>query len=1586
MPANEQTWRDQKRMHVIFGMSSLIMLFATIWMLVADHNREWKKYQRGFRRLEQYTTTGRIIEERSASYYAEEARLEAALESAHSRPPAEDVVREFLAKANEVNPETKKSRAEENGYNVKRVQTALEALSHVESREGAKAVEARATLLDAMQAIVNIAKQNEDNRQSALKFRRADLEVERSNFEITVRDAKPQAVMEAAEEGFEKVQADVDALDAAYREAGDHRKALQNYLAQARADETAAAKALDEHRTNLRRLDEARLERTNTLGKAFLEGPIFDAFGRPLKVDNIWLPQLTWFNNFRDVARFDRCTTCHQGIDKTAPGSAVAPGYEPTHLIDGVKLATPIEAPTLTEDDEPLLEEAAAKVRWTAQKEQVKKEKTIQLKLDHAYGFELAEQGVFERNDATISVVRPKTAAADALLEPGDVIAMINDVKIIDRDRALKYLLETVDWGRPLTLQIRRGIPHPYSSHPRLDLFVGSLSPHKLGDVGCTICHEGQGTATQFKWASHTPDTPKQMDEWSREHGWFHNHNWLFPMNPARFIESGCLKCHHEVAELEPSQRFPDPPAPKLMQGYNLIRQFGCFGCHEINGFDGPTKRRGPDLRAEPAYFAAAAQLLTDPALAKGKLDAKAWPAGGEIRRLAREVIDHPELEQPRKRLAEWIRDDEALASPAAPGKGDDAADENATSDTPSTKPHLGAESHKLATILGADDATPGPFRKVGPSLRYLAQKVDLHFLFSWIKDPTDFRPSTKMPRFFGLYDHLVPEPLIDEKTGKPKLGADGKVVLGMSMGRVKSEQFEPVEIRAISEYLLANSERQPFDFVEFVAGAAPPSVERGKQLFEVRGCLACHEHKDFPNAHKPFASVATAPTQDDGATQEAPAESHAVDHGAESTVQHTQGPDLSRIGAKLRRHGDAGDDRGERWLYSWVREPNRYHARTVMPNTFLDHKTFWEQADDGGNPTDSARDITAYLLKSQGWEGQEVPKLVDSDLDELAALYLAAAYSKRQANDILANGIDPKQAQEIKGDEALLVRDGEDASHDELRRKKLLYVGRRTISRLGCSGCHDIPGFEDAKPIGTGLADWGRKETSKLAFEMIAEYLNVRPPAAAHGNGADAANHGGHEAGEHGVSINDMDGDTGFFVESLLHHQREGFLWQKLREPRSYDYMKTENKPYIDRLRMPKFNFSQAEIEAVMTFVLGLVAEPPAAKYLYQPTPRRKAIVEGEQLLTKYNCVGCHTVKMETWEFDYDPAKFPGPLAFKDYPFLAPHFTPRQLDDSTKKDRRGLGHAVVTGGVPAPTLQEDDEGNFYQFFLWEPVAIDGKVWTVASDVPVPVDKLRKVRPPHGGEFARYVEPVALKFGKPSKEAEAWGYVPPPLVREGAKVQTGWLHDFLLDPVSLRPKVVLRMPKFNMSSAEAGKLVNYFAAVDGVDAPYEYHRPGGGEMLSDDESQQLNDALTLVTEASTYCVKCHLIGDYVPPKDAQGPNLARIYQRLRPEYLREWMAKPATKLPYTGMPNNFPRDHVPGQPDLKDPNETLRTKLFPGTSEDALDGVVALLLNYDTYMSQQKSIKAMVKQPPEPAADATTEVRSADDGETAGGN
>ena len=100
-----------------------------------------------------------------------------------------------------------------------------------------------------------------------------------------------------------------------------------------------------------------------------------------------------------------------------------------------------------------------------------------------------------------------------------------------------------------------------------------------------------------------------------------------------------------------------------------------------------------------------------------------------------------------------------------------------------------------------------------------------------------------------------------------------------------------------------------------------------------------------------------------------------------------------------------------------------------------------------------------------------------------------------------------------------------------------------------------------------------------------------------------------------------------------------------------------------------------------------------------------------------------------------------------------------------------------------------------------------------------------------------------------------------------------------------------------------------------------------------------------------YCVKCHHLGDFQPEGaiSAQAPQLDRVYRRLRPDYLRNWIANPQRILPYTPMPVNFPPDKPASQ------------DLFHGTSEEQLFAVVDLLLNYDTYMKNRQSIRPLIQ-------------------------
>ncbi|HKD35716.1 MAG TPA: hypothetical protein VKB78_02920, partial [Pirellulales bacterium] len=577
------------------------------------------------------------------------------------------------------------------------------------------------------------------------------------------------------------------------------------------------------------------------------------------------------------------------------------------------------------------------------------------------------------------------------------------------------------------------------------------------------------------------------------------------------------------------------------------------------------------------------------------------------------------------------------------------------------------------------------------------------------------------------------------------------------------------------------------------------------------------------------------------------------------------------------------------------------------------------------------------------------------------------------------------------------------DEEHKARIDRTLQYVGRRSIGKYGCYGCHDIPGFEDAKPIGTALADWGRKLPARLAFEQIEEYLTRSPhgrqslgitdakpaeSAAAMSTASAAsetASHEGHiaaaETESPEFSLDQIkDPDIKFFTDKLLREEREGFLWQKLRAPRSYDFKKTENKKYNERLRMPKFHFAETEqanqdkIEQVMTFVLGLVSEPPPPAFVYHPTGPKEAIVSGKKVLEKFNCAGCHILEMERWDLEFKPGELGKTPSVIDFPFVMARFDSKQIDDSKQLNRRGLLKATVFGmpkvdlqGAPKIEAVEDEDHPdraavpTSTFMNFQAALIDGGDRVVGKDLQIPMPSVARRYPALGGFLARYALPFAVSADEKTladykeKPNEAWGWLPPPLVGEGTKVQTEWLHDFLLDPFQIRPAAVLRMPKFNMSSAEASRLAAYFAAIDGAEYPYEFDvrtRADHLEQVEQDQPKRLEKALGIVVD-NNFCVKCHKVGDFSPtgtPR-AMAPRLDRVHNRLRPEFTHRWIGDPARVLPYTGMPQNFPPPPAP----------PVAQNLYKGTSEDQIDGLVDLLMNFDRFAQDQISIKSLVK-------------------------
>src|SRR5262249_21373450 len=178
----------------------------------------------------------------------------------------------------------------------------------------------RMDLYERLDDFINRVQFREDNLARNLKFRKAALDQKMAQFSLAVRDGVPADETAALEIEVDNVHKEVDGLTQLKDAIKTHREALEDIFRKITAERDIAQKNLNDHKQKVAQLRKAFEQRRPGLMRGLLEAPVLDAFNSPLKIDPIWLPDLTLNNNFKEVARFDHCTTCHQSIDKGGPG------------------------------------------------------------------------------------------------------------------------------------------------------------------------------------------------------------------------------------------------------------------------------------------------------------------------------------------------------------------------------------------------------------------------------------------------------------------------------------------------------------------------------------------------------------------------------------------------------------------------------------------------------------------------------------------------------------------------------------------------------------------------------------------------------------------------------------------------------------------------------------------------------------------------------------------------------------------------------------------------------------------------------------------------------------------------------------------------------------------------------------------------------------------------------------------------------------------------------------------------------------------------------------------------------------------
>ena len=99
--------------------------------------------------------------------------------------------------------------------------------------------------------------------------------------------------------------------------------------------------------------------------------------------------------------------------------------------------------------------------------------------------------------------------------------------------------------------------PQPFRSHPNLGI-PDFLEKHPFNEIGCTVCHNGQGSAVEKKHA-HGP-----VPHWER------------PLLDKGLIVGTCTTCHRNTATLKGAER--------LQKAWALFKEKGCIGCHNLHG------------------------------------------------------------------------------------------------------------------------------------------------------------------------------------------------------------------------------------------------------------------------------------------------------------------------------------------------------------------------------------------------------------------------------------------------------------------------------------------------------------------------------------------------------------------------------------------------------------------------------------------------------------------------------------------------------------------------------------------------------------------------------------------------------------------------------------------------------------------------------------------------------------------------------------------------------------------------------------------------------------------------------------------
>ena len=333
----------------------------------------------------------------------------------------------------------------------------------------------------------------------------------------------------------------------------------------------------------------------------------------------------------------------------------------------------------------------------------------------------------------------------------------------------------------------------------------------------------------------------------------------------------------------------------------------------------------------------------------------------------------------------------------------------------------------------------------------------------------------------------------------------------------------------------------------------------------------------------------------------------------------------------------------------------------------------------------------------------------------------------------------------------------------------------------------------------------------------------------------------------------------------------------------------------YLAHNEMPRYGWTDEELYKVSQYVMNKLTDSDLLTNVPQlGAPNDEEIKNGKRIFLEKGCATCHSVQGVAPQKDFGPdltamgAKNTSDLEFGKS--KAPHnlvsYIQVKLQDPT----------AVNAAARMPQ------------YSWNQADLDAVTTALLSETGQPATSgLQQLVVPKKPASFTPVGAFAVVYDRYKCYAchrfnGVGGTLAPDLTYEGSLAQKKWIYDFLKNPQTVRPALILRMPQFNMTDKEASILAEYLSLA--------VQKPGVDPESID--AEQFTPAMVAagkqLYQTKYQCQSCHTIGGsggYV------GPNLNNAGNWLTAAWTEAWLRDPQALQPGTIEPKrNFTDEEV----------------------------------------------------------------------------